>query len=244
MSERRIAMWSGPRNISTAMMRSWEARGDTFVTDEPLYAHYLDQTGLDHPGRNEVLAHHDTDAARVIDWLLGPVPGNKPVWYQKHMAHHILPGMDVSWAGDLTNCLLVREPREMLASLARVLPDPTPEQTGLPQQIELLETLGGGTPVLVARDVLKDPPAMLRALCDTLGVGYTDSMLAWEPGRRETDGIWARHWYASVEASTGFEAYRQRDVEIPAALEPVLENCQRCYERLLANRLLPPSATQ
>src|SRR5262245_40777183 len=135
----RIAMWSGPRNISTAMMRSWGNRPDTFVCDEPLYAHYLQQTGIDHPGAAEVIATHERDWARVVDWLTGPIPDGKPIFFQKRMAHHLLPQIDRTWLGLVSNAFLIRAPREMLASLAKVLPHPTVADTGLPQQVEIFE---------------------------------------------------------------------------------------------------------
>ena len=131
---RHIAMWSGPRNISTAMLRSWGNRQDTFVCDEPLYAHYLEQTGLDHPGAREVIEHHETDWRKVVRWLTGPVPEGRRLFYQKHMAHHLLPDIGREWLTDLTHCFLIREPREMLTSLIRKTTQPTLEDTRLPQQ--------------------------------------------------------------------------------------------------------------
>ncbi|HEY7070382.1 MAG TPA: hypothetical protein VH479_09725, partial [Acidimicrobiales bacterium] len=151
----RLAVWSGPRNISTALMRSWENRGDTAVVDEPLYAHYLLATGLDHPGRDEVIAAGETDWRRVVDTLLGPPPGGTRVYYQKHMAHHLLPGMDRDWVARLTNVLLIRDPREVVASYVRSRATVTVEDTGLPQQVRLHDELS--PPVLDAADVLRRP---------------------------------------------------------------------------------------
>ena len=233
-------MWSGPRNISTAMMRSWDARGDTFVTDEPLYAHYLKVTGADHPGADEVMARHECDADAVVAALCGPIPDGRAWWYQKHMAHHLLPDMDTSWVHELTNCLLVREPAAMLASLARVLPNPRLEETGLPQQRDLFRRLsdaGAPPPVIVARDVLADPPGVLGALCARLGVPYTDRMLRWAPGPRPTDGVWARHWYANVEASTGFAPPKPDTARPPARLDDVRRAAETIYAELAAHRL-------
>src|SRR5947209_4606497 len=153
----RIAMWSGPRNISTALMRSWGQRPDTAVVDEPLYAHYLRCTGLDHPGADEVIACHEPDWRKAVEALVGDVPGGKAIYYQKHMAHHLLPQIERDWFGAVTHAFLIRNPREMLASLARILPEPTAEATGLPQQVEIFEwvrTRTGRTPPVVdARDV-------------------------------------------------------------------------------------------
>ena len=189
-------------------MRSWGNRPDTFVCDEPLYAHYLAATKRDHPGAAEIIAHHENDPARVIAGLTGPVPKDRPVFFQKHMAHHLLDDIDRAWLDDVTNCFLIRDPREMLTSLVKNVPEPTLQDTGLPQQVEIFERVRAGSehvpPVLDARDVLEDPQRLLGLLCDAIGVEFTDAMLSWPPGRRDTDGIWARHWYDAVEASTGF----------------------------------------
>lgn len=232
-------MWSGPRNISTAMMRSWEARSDTLVVDEPLYAHYLDQTGLDHPGAREVVEAGEIDARVVIDQLTDPPPEPYRFVYQKHMAHHLLPGMDLGWVDALTNALLVREPREMLTSLIEVLPNPDLEATGLPAQIKLQERFSWSLPVIDSRAVLMQPRGMLWALCGALGVPYSDSMLSWQPGPRLTDGVWARHWYASVERSTGFAPYKPKDAEVPGRHLPLLKECEALYGQLMEHALNP-----
>lgn len=226
------------------MMRSFESRSDSYVTDEPLYSHYLKVTGLPHPGRDDVIAHHESDWRQVVDWLTGPVPEGKPLWYQKHMSHHLLPNIGRrgdGWLGQLLNCFLIREPRAMLASFAKVVPNPTIEDTGLPQQVELFEQLrdrqGAPPPVIDARDVLLDPRRTLSALCLRAGIEFQESMLSWPPGRRATDGIWAEHWYAEVERSTGFAPYRPKGDDLPERLEPLAERCSRLYEVLAEHRL-------
>jgi hypothetical protein len=233
-------MWSGPRNISTAMMRSWGSRADTFVCDEPLYAHYLQQTGIDHPGREEVIDRHETDLGSVIAWLTGPVPGGKQVFYQKHMAHHLLQGMDIGWIEDLTNCFLIRDPAAMLVSLDRVLSHtPTVEETGLSQQWELYSRLvetGAHPPVLDSADVLDNPAQALQDLCARVGVVWDDAMLRWAPGPRPTDGVWAKHWYASVEASTGFGPPSRTQIDLPRRLQNVHSACREIYDALAAAR--------
>ncbi len=240
-------MWSGPRNISTALMRSWEARGDTFVCDEPFYAHYLKETGLPHPGAEEVVARHETDWRKVVAWLTGPVPGGKRIFYQKHMAHHLLPHIDLEWIDHVTNCFLIRDPREMIPSLARFIPKPSVDQTGLPQQVRIYERVrrrsGTVPPVLDARDVLTDPAAILSGLCERLGVGYTENMLGWEPGRRPTDGVWARHWYEAVERSTGIDPYRPKGEEVPDHLLGLLQECDRLYQQLYQHRITRDDAS-
>jgi len=237
----RIAMWSGPRNISTAMMRSFGSRADTSVTDEPLYAHYLKVTGVGHPGRDEVLAHHESDWRRVTAALVGPVPGQRAIWYQKHMAHHLLPMISREWLDSLTHAFLIRETDEMLASLVKTYPAAGLADTGLLQQCEIFDRVadrqGRAPPVVLASDVLKNPQELIAKLCEALGIPFLPQMLAWEPGRRATDGIWAPHWYAVVEASTGFEPWRERPIETPASLRPLLDECRPLYEKLWALRL-------
>lgn len=251
----RIAMWSGPRNISTALMRSWGNRPDTVVCDEPLYAHYLQATGIDHPGRDEVLRSHESDWRKVVNWLVGPprehpnspaAPADHPqprIFYQKHMAHHLLPNIERDWLAGLRHALLIRNPREMLPSLARNLPHPRLEDTGLPQQLDLLRELrqrtGRTPPIIDSRDVLLDPRAMLTRLCAALGVSFLESMLTWPPGRRSADGVWAPHWYAAVEVSTGFEPYRPKTEPVPRALDGVLRDALACYDQLHTLRLRP-----
>lgn len=231
----RLAVWSGPRNISTALMRSWENRPDTTVVDEPLYAHYLYATGLDHPGWEEVIAAGETDWRKVVAALLGPVPEGTRVFYQKQMAHHMLAGIDRGWVTGLTNVLLIRDPREVVASYVRSRPDVAAEDLGLPQQIRLfdeLETAGTPPPVIDARDFLLDPESYLRALCHHVGVAFTPRMLAWPPGRRDTDGVWGRYWYDAVWRSTGFAEYRSRDPRLEGHAAAVADQCLPMYERL------------
>jgi len=249
----RIAMWSGPRNISTALMRSWEARGDCAVVDEPFYAHYLQETGLDHPGRAEVLAAQPRDWRVVVASLTGPVAGGRPIQYQKQMAHHLLPMIDRGWLMDelpdgshVVSCFLVRDPAAMLVSLGRVLDRPLLEDTGLPQQVELFDRIrertGIAPPVIDARDVLDDPAGTLSALCRRLGVPWTERMLSWPAGRRETDGVWAPYWYEAVERSTGFERRDPRGEPVPPALERLLGTC-RDFHDVLAEHAIRPRAS-
>lgn len=240
----RIAMWSGPRNISTAMMRAWENRGDCAVSDEPLYAAYLAATGLDHPGRDEVIAAGETDWQRVARTLLGPVPGGKPLWYQKHMSHHLLPGMDTDWILGLVNVFLIRDPAEVVASYLKSRATVTPEEIGLPQQGRLFdrlcERLGEIPPVIDAGDFLKAPEPHLRALCARLGIDFSARMLSWPAGPRDSDGIWAPHWYDAVRRSTGFEAWQARETSLSGEALAVAEACRPVYERLRRQRMPLP----
>lgn len=240
----RIAMWSGPRNISTAMLRAWENRPDTAVCDEPLYACFLKQTGRAHPGAAEIIARCQTDWRKVVAFLTGPVPGGKAIFYQKHMTHHLLPDIDRSWLDRLTHCFLIRDPRDVLTSYLNIhdLPEPRLEDLGFPQQLEIFERVcertGSVPPVLDARDVLENPRGMLSALCERLGIEFSERMLHWPPGPRETDGIWARYWYHAVEASTGFQPYRPKSDAVPAHLRGVYAECLPYYEKLARHRLL------
>ena len=231
----RLAVWSGPRTISTALMRAWENRPDTIVIDEPLYAQYLNATGLDHPGRAEVIGAGETDWRNVVATLLGPVPDGTRVFYQKHMAHHLLPGIDRGWVTDLTNVLLIRDPREVVASYVQSRADVSAEDLGLPQQIQLHDELaaaGTPPPVIDGRDFLLDPESYLRAMCRHAGVDFTPRMLAWPPGRRDSDGVWGQYWYDAVWRSTGFTEYRPRDPRLDSQAAAVAEACRPLYERL------------
>lgn len=234
-------MWSGPRNISTAMMRAWENRPDAWVVDEPLYAHYLTQVTVAHPGVDEVIAHHDSDWQRVVAGLVGPIPHGRAIYYQKHMAHHWLPHLRGDWLLALHNAFLLRHPAEMLTSLTARMGLPVLRDTGLPQQVELFrfvrEHTGRVPPVLDGEDVLKDPAGVLGRFCAEVGAPWDDRMLHWPAGRRATDGIWAKHWYDAVERSTGFEPWRPRPRTVAPELEPLLAECLPLYEELHQHRL-------
>jgi len=225
----RLAMWSGPRNISTALMRSWENRPDTRVVDEPLYAYYLRETGLNHPGRDEVIAAGETCWQAVVDELTAPVTG---VYYQKHMTHHLVQQLPRDWIASLTNVLLIRDPAEVVASYLRSRVDVVAEDIGLVQQTELYDHLGADVPVIDAADFLRDPEGYQQWLCDYIGVEFTDRMLHWPAGPRNSDGVWAPHWYGAVLASTGFEPYRPRRVELAGAALEAAQRSRPHYERL------------
>jgi hypothetical protein len=237
----RLAMWSGPRNISTAMMRAWENRGDCAVVDEPLYAHYLAHTGLDHPGREQVIAAGETDWRKVAAHLTGPVPDGKAIFYQKHMTHHLLPHIGRAWLGELTHVFLIRDPRAVLVSYVRTRREVTAEDLGSVQQLEIFQHLaqhtGRSPPVIDADEFLKSPEAQLRSLCAQLGVAFTPRMLHWPPGPRASDGVWAPHWYERVLKSSGFEPYEASERHVPAEHRPIVEAVLPSYESLYAQRL-------
>jgi hypothetical protein len=234
-------MWSGPRNISTAMMRAWENRGDCVVSDEPLYAAYLAATGLDHPGRDEVIGAGDTDPLHVIKTLLGPIPDGRPIWYQKHMSHHLLPGMAHEWIHSLSNVFLIRDPAEVVASYLKSRSTVTPADIGVVQQDELFNELAersGKIPLVIdAEDFLQAPDRYLREICARLGIAFSGRMLHWPAGPRESDGVWAPYWYDAVWKSTGFEPWRPRVVRLDAEAERVAGACRLAYEHLREHRL-------
>ena len=238
---RRIAMWSGPRNISTAMMRAWGNRSDTYVCDEPFYANYLKVTQLAHPIAEKIIAHDENDWKNVVDYLMGDIPSGMQTFYQKQMTHHLLPHIDRSWLASVTNCFLIRAPQDVITSYIKKNQDPTLEDTGFPQQWEIYQWVRqhtGTTPlVLDARDVLDNPRNSLELLCDGVGVEFQESMLAWEPGLRDTDGIWAEHWYTEVQTSTGFRPYQAKTDRVPDHLKRIEQQCQEVYERLYKQRI-------
>jgi len=244
----RIAMWSGPRNISTAMMRAFGIRPDCAVCDEPFYAAYLKATGLIHPLHDAVIGSQPTDWREVADAMLGPIPGGKPIWYQKQMTHHMVEDFGKSWIESCANAFLIRRPEAVLASYVRKREDFTLAEIGLPTQVELFfragDRLGHTPPVVEGQDVLADPEGILRALCDALGISFDPAMLSWAPGRRPTDGVWAPAWYDAVERSTGFAPPRPEPTldDLPDALKRIAEKARPLYETLAAHRLRPKTA--
>ena len=237
----RIAMWSGPRNISTALMRAWGNRDDTVVIDEPFYPYYLQVTGIQHPSADEVIASGKTDWRKVVAHLTGPIPNAKQIFFQKQMTHHLLPEIDREWLSAVTNCFLIRDPREVIASYVKKREDPALEDLGFVQQAAIFDFVRTRTnsvpPIVNANDVLENPERMLRLLCEAVGVEFTRSMLSWPPGLRDTDGIWAKHWYGEVAKTTSFQPYRPTEYDVPQRFREIHERCRGCYERLFAYRL-------
>lgn len=234
----RIAMWSGPRNISTAMMRSWENRSDSVVWDEPMYAAYLHRTGVDHPGRDEIIESQNTDLDGVVAMLHGR--DEPPVQYAKHMAQHVPDDMDLTWTLSQFNVLLLREPREVVASFVRERGACEAWEIGLLQQQRLYAYWRDhrvDAPVIDSADFLDDPSAYLQHLCTWAGIPFETGMLGWPAGPRDSDGVWARYWYDAVHASTGFAPYRARAVELSEHDASVAEACRDAYDELRAARI-------
>jgi hypothetical protein len=244
----RIAMWSGPRNISTAMMRAWSNRDDTAVVDEPFYAFYLQRTGKKHPVAQEVIACGETDWRKVVACLTTGVPSSRhkgrsqiQIFYQKQMTHHLLPEMERDWLSGLTSCFLIRDPAEVIASYIKKNDDPMLEDIGFVQQAEIFDWVRARSsvppPVIDARDVQQDPERILRLLCQALGIEFDLAMLSWPPGLRATDGVWAKHWYGEVAKSTGFQPYQRKSTSVPERLREIHERCRECYDLLYRYRL-------
>jgi hypothetical protein len=236
-------MWSGPRNISTAMMRSWENRPDCCVVDEPFYACYLHESGADHPARDEVIKSQSIERKQVVRKLSADeFPAE--IFYQKHMTHHMPAGVDLSWCRELRHCFLIRNPAEVVASYLQKMPTVSEEAIGIVRQSQLfdeLTLLTGERPLVIdSNDVLKNPREILGSLCDHWGIQrHSTAMLQWPSGGRDSDGLWARHWYQAVEASTGFAPYRERLTQLTG--EPLLlaQRMHEYYQSMAQSRILP-----
>ena len=240
-SEFRIAMWSGPRNISTALMRSFENREDSFVSDEPFYAFYLNKTGVNHPLREEVITSGEPDWNKTAGYLTGAIPEGKKIWYQKHMAQHNLPGVNLDWIHSVTNCLLIRDPARVVMSYTKKFAITSKEQLGYPQQLHLFEKVfqktGKAPIVLDSADILKNPRAILQVFCKQIGIPFSEKMLLWPSGKRNTDGVWGSHWYGNVEQSTGFQPFQETTEEVPDRYEKIYGECMVPYQQLYQHRI-------
>lgn len=233
---RRIAMWSGPRNLSTAMMRAFSSRHDCAVSDEPFYAAYLARSGVVHPMQAEVLASQPQDPQQVAADMLGPVPGGKPVWYQKHMAHHMIEGVPLGWMDGVTNVFLLRRPERVLASYAQKREEVTLRDIGFAEQAALFDRvadrLGHAPPVVDSEAVRRDPRGALTALCAAIDLPFDEAMLSWPRGQHPDDGVWAPHWYGTIFDSTGFLPPDEKVVELPDHLRAIADEAQGYYERM------------
>jgi hypothetical protein len=237
----RIAMWSGPRNLSTAMMRSFGSRADNTVSDEPFYGCYLKQTGDPQPMADEVIASMDCDWPSVARAMTGPAPDDAPVWYQKHMAHHMVGPIGHDDLRGLRHAFLIRDPARVVASYSAKRIAVRPEHLGVDTQVEYFEReadrLGHAPPVVDSSDVLRDPPALMKRLCEALGIVWDPAMLSWETGPRPTDGIWGAHWYDSVDSSSGFGPPDSRPIALTADEQSIADACRPHYERLAQHRI-------
>ena len=236
-----IAMWSGPRNLSTAMMYAFSARGDCAVWDEPFYAAYLDATGIDHPMRDEIIAAHEPDPDVVAATCKGPIPQGQRLFYQKHMTLHMIPEFDRRWMRLCTNVFLIRHPARVVASYAKKREGPTLHDIGFTQQAELFDEVAawsGTTPIVIdSDDIRADPAGMLQKLCTALQIPFTRNMLRWPAGGNAADGVWAPHWYGAVHRSTGFEGAEGPLPELGGTYAELAKQAMPYYERLAEYRL-------
>ncbi|MFT5595467.1 MAG: hypothetical protein ACI9O2_000096 [Flammeovirgaceae bacterium] len=236
---KRICLWSGPRNVSTALMYSFAQRSDCQVFDEPLYAHYLRHTDADeyHPGANEILASMENDGEKVVEMMMGS--HEKPVVFFKHMTHHLID-LNLDFLKGCINVILTRDPREMIVSFDKVIPNPTMQDVGYEAHLILmdhLERIGQKAIVLDSKEILMDPETALTKFCKAIGISFEESMLSWEAGPISEDGIWAEYWYSNVHKSTSFQAYRNKEVDFPDRLAPLLEKCERIYRKIVSTSL-------
>ncbi|WP_417713394.1 HAD family hydrolase [Pseudophaeobacter arcticus] len=236
----RIAMWSGPRNLSTAMMYAFGNRGDCAVVDEPFYAAYLALTGLQHPMREDILESQSQDANEVAEALVGPVPAAKPYFYQKHMTQHMIDGVPRDWMRQVTNVFLIRHPARVIASYAAKRENPVLDDIGFRQQAELFDLCQswGQKPVVVdSHDIREDPASKLEQLCERLGLPFSPKMLSWPKGGHPRDGVWAPVWYGAVWNSSGFAGAEGALPKVPDDLRPVLEAAMPYYEAMKAQKI-------
>ncbi|NER80850.1 MAG: hypothetical protein F6K42_15030 [Leptolyngbya sp. SIO1D8] len=240
---KRIAMWASPRCLSTVLLRSWASRPDTFVQDEPLYPHYLLVSGRKDFGRDEVLSRYETDWRKIVQQVTtGTIPNEKSIYYQKFMVYRLLPHISTSWIYQLTNCFLIREPREMILSYLRLWPNPTMETIGILRPKQLFESVcdyhGGVPPVIDAQDLLENPQHILSLLCKALEIEFTEAMLKWPIGN-PTEDVWSKYeWYDTARNSTGFHPYKPKTDPIPDQFQDLLAQCNQVYRELYKYRLV------
>ena len=234
-------MWSGPRNISTALMRSWGSRSDTFVIDEPYYAHYLSQNDLEHPGRDEVISEGELDSDKVSQGLVNDTKDSCSIYYQKHITHHLLDSIDREWMKSVINCFLIRDPKDMIISYSKVHPNLNMHLLGLEEQNEIFEYVKNITgeipPIVDAKDVLLNPRNILSKLCGNIGITFSEEMLSWSRGPRDTDGNWGKYWYKNVMNSTGFNEYKSKKEDVPKEYEQLYQKCYTLYKKVHRLRL-------
>ncbi|CAB4874658.1 MAG: HAD family hydrolase [Actinobacteria bacterium] len=236
-----LAVWSGPRNLSTALMYSFAARGDCAVWDEPFYAAYLAATGIDHPMRDEVVAAGECDPQKVALACIGPIPGGAPVYYEKHMTLHMIPAFDRSFMRECVNVFLIRHPARVVASYSRQRASVTLDDIGFTQQADLFDEVAafnGHPPVVVdSSDIRADPTGVLTRLCAAIGIEYTERMTRWPAGGHPSDGVWAPHWYEAVHRSTGFESAEGPLPNLTGAAADLAALAMPFYERLRAHAI-------
>ena len=230
-----VACWSGPRNISTALMRSWSSRTDTFITDEPFYAYYLKETKLEHPMYKEIINEYSSNYNKIVDYLIGEIPNNKKIWYQKHMAHHILDLNNIKWISNCQNCILLRDPKEVISSFTQKNKLNSVEELGYPQQYEIIKFLKKNNKsffIIDSSELLKNPEKILSDWCKKINIYFDQSMLEWGKGNHINDGIWWKSWYDNVIKTTGFKKYEKKDLAIENQYDSIYNESMEYYNYL------------
>ena len=230
-----VACWSGPRNISTALMRSWSSRKDTFVTDEPFYAYYLKETQNNHPMRENIINNYYSNYDEVVDYLIGKVPNQKKIWYQKHMAHHLIDLSKIDWIKKCENCILLRHPKEVINSYTSKNKLNSVTELGYPQQFEIVKFLKKSNhrfKIIDSADLLVTPKAVLFDWCESINIKFDQSMLKWEKGSHPNDGIWWKHWYDNVINTSGFQKYQKKDISIENKYDSIYTKSMEYYNYL------------
>ena len=231
----RIACWSGPRNISTALMRSWSSRNDTFVSDEPFYAYYLKETGLNHPMAEKIIDYYPNTYDQVVNSINKKIPETKKIWYQKHMAHHLIDIKNIDWVKNFYNCFLIRHPKDVITSYISKNQLNHIDELGYPQQWKLIEYLRANKKDIIVIDasiLLKNPKKILNEWCKNLNIEFHETMLSWEKGSYPTDGIWWKHWYNNVINTTQFELFDKKSNIIPNRYQGIYNEALDYYEKL------------
>ena len=230
-----VACWSGPRNISTALMRSWSSRKDTYVTDEPFYAYYLKETQINHPMQEKIINHYPSDYDEIVDYLINKVPNQKNIWYQKHMAHHLIDLTKIDWIKKCENCILLRHPKEVISSYTVKNKLNSITELGYPQQFEIAKFLKESNhrfKIIDSEDLLKNPKEVLFDWCKSINIKFDESMLQWKKGNHPNDGIWWQHWYNNVIETSEFQKYRKKDISIENKYDSIYNDSMDYYNYL------------
>ena len=234
-----VSCWSGPRNISTALMRSWSSRKDTFVTDEPFYAYYLKKTNLKHPFYNEIISEYPSNYDEVVNYLISRIPKDKKIWYQKHMAHHIFDFNNIEWINNCENCILLRHPKEVISSFSKKNKLNSVEELGYPQQYEIikhLKKINQPYVIIDSSELLKNPEKVLSNWCMKININFDKSMLRWERGNYISDGIWWKGWYDKVINTTGFQKYEEKEISIDKKYDSIYNESMKYYTYLIEDK--------
>lgn len=230
-----VACWSGPRNISTALMRSWSSRKDTSVTDEPFYAYYLKETQIKHPMHEKIINRYLSDYDEIVDYLINKVPNQKHIWYQKHMAHHLINLTKIDWIKKCENCILLRHPKEVISSYTAKNKLNSITELGYPQQFEIAKFLKESNQrfkIIDSEDLLKNPKEVLFDWCESINIKFDESMLQWKKGSHLNDGIWWQHWYNNVIKTSGFRKYQKKDISIENKYDSIYNESMKYYSYL------------